>query len=123
MISNTLNPHRHKTSQSCRSFITILGLLFIFNPLASLFCGGIWLVSSKKTDQINLRFWLALLALWISMVNITKVPASDQIMYQHLYAKCGHLNLWDGLFNYTHAKFKEPGYGLYQYICYHIFSG
>ena len=104
-------------------FIAFFGFVFLLNPLVSITCGGLWLVLKKKPTESEIYFWLGMLALWISLVNMTKIPASDQIMYQNMFAKYAHHDLWDGLFDYTSSKYKEPIYGLYQYICYHLFRG
>lgn len=106
-----------------REFIAFFGFLFLLNPLAAIASGGLWLVLKRNPAESDLHFWLGLLALWISLVNMTKTPASDQIMYQHLFAKYAYIDLWDGMFDYTSTKLKEPVYGLYQYICYHLFWG
>lgn len=104
-------------------FFLCFGGLFIFNPLLSIFCSGIWLIIKNKPDETDVKFWLALLALWISLVNLTKVPESDQVMYLKMFSRYSEHDLWSGIFNYTNKPYKEPVYGLYQYICYYSFLG
>lgn len=123
MTTRNLGNICHPNRISSMNLFLFLGFIFLLNPFASLACGTLLLLLKKKPATADLRFWMALMALWISLVNITKVPASDQIMYQTMFARYAHHDLWDGLFAYTGIKSKEPVYGLYQYICYHLFWG
>lgn len=124
MTASHLNSISH-ISGSDRYFFIIFGLLFILNPLASIFCGAVWLISKKNPAESHLRFCLALLALWISLVNITKVPASDQIMYLKWYDGLENLNSISRIFQYSGNEkvYKEPIYGLFQFICHTIYFG
>lgn len=125
MTASSSNFISHIRPNSDRYFFIIFGAIFILNPLASIFCGIIWLLSKKNPAVSNLRFWFVLLALWISLVNITKIPASDQIMYLKWYDGLENLNSIRRIFQYSSdAKvYKEPIYGLFQFICHTIYFG
>lgn len=112
-------------ANSSRYFFILFGFLFLLNPLASIFCGAIWLMLKKNPADSELRFWFALLALWISLVNITKIPVSDQLMYQRWYENLANLHSIKGIFQYSGSEkvYKEPIYGLFQFICYVVSGG
>lgn len=125
MTSYSFSTINHVKSSSSREFFIVFGFLFILNPLVSIFCGASWLILKKNPVESELRFWFVLMALWISLVNITKVPASDQMMYLRWYDSLENINSIGRIFQYSGDEkvYKEPIYGLFQFICHTVYFG
>lgn len=125
MTAYSFSTINHVKSSSSREFFIVFGFLFILNPLVSIFCGASWLILKKNPVESELRFWFVLMALWISLVNITKVPASDQMMYLRWYDSLENINSIGRIFQYSGDEkvYKEPIYGLFQFICHTVYFG
>lgn len=100
----------------------LLIAIFIINPFISIILGIILLTSKKRYANADLNIWCILVAAWLSLINLTKVPESDQVMYIEWYKNCVNTNLIDGIFYYS-GKLKEPAYGIFQYACNILFDG
>lgn len=106
-------------------FALIAGLMFILNPFFTVLLTGFTLMlrQSLALKPGMKQLWFILMALWLGMLNITKVPEGDQEMYVWMFERAAKLNPLEGIFNYAGGVEKEPVYGLYNYLCYWLFGG
>jgi hypothetical protein len=84
-------------------------------------------LSTKHPSKKVVYFFFFLLALYLGDINSTKVPLSDQVMYQEAFKLVPHRNLWQnltGIYGLSGgATTKEMGYGLFNIIGYYVSLG
>lgn len=108
--------------------IFVFCLLYFFLPvigIAFLFC-CLFFQKGRYADKSQLRLLFIMLALFMAVVNVTKVPESDQVQYMDAYLLVPHQSIWQSLTNIYGERVanggttKEMGYGLLNivgYVC------
>ena len=101
--------------------LCILIPLFI-NPTLGLVLGFLVLCYSKQRETL-LVYFSFILALWISLINVTKEPVSDQYRYMESFKQAAQIpfEYWWG--EVTGGNFKEPIFYIFTYISQIIFLG
>lgn len=111
-----------------RRVIFVFCLLYFFLPvigIAFLFC-SLFFQKGRYVEKSQLRLMFIMLALFMAVVNVTKVPESDQVQYMDAYLLVPHQSIWQSLTNIYGEKVanggttKEMGYGLLNivgYVC------
>ena len=96
--------------------------LFCINPSFALLLAALLLwYSSDKTKL--LKPFSIFLAIWISLVNITKIPTSDQINYLNLFTSAGSLPFNEWWLRATNGSFKDPIFYLFTYYSNFLVGG
>lgn len=104
----------------------VFSILFILNPtIASLL---ILFFLSSKSCKVNHVFLGIILSVYVSLINVTKVPVNDLESYLEYFSAAGDMPLYEYLFYWNKYKagvesLKEPGYAVFSYISYHILEG
>jgi hypothetical protein len=111
---------RRKIKLSARGrTLTICAVAFFFNPLL----GIVLLAFAFGYTSKDVRYYYALglfIALYLALINMTKIPESDMLQYQAYYMLSGKCSLKKYLIE---QNFKEPLYIVTTYVCYYLFHG
>ena len=120
-----LSSIQRTTRQRENSTLLFIGLstIFLLNPFLSVILCAASILVSKPRGNTMLYFWFAITALWLGLLNITKEPESDQLMYLIYFNRAADLNPLDGILHYAGRSEKEPIYGLLNYLCYWLLNG
>lgn len=104
-------------------FFCILYLILPVVAIVFLF-GMLFYQSRAKIDTRYLFLFFGMLALYMGLINVTKVPYSDQVQYMNAYLLVPKQSIWQSLTNIygertmTSGSTKEMGYGLLNIIGY-----
>ena len=101
-------------------YLLLVFPLFIINPTVGLIIATLFLIKSRHKENL-LHVFVVLLAIWISLVNLTKEPAGDQLSYLHYFRTAGELELMSWWKEMTAGSMKEPLFYLYTYFSYYLF--
>ena len=108
--------------------LVVLFLLFCINPILGIIILTIFTLYSKKVSSNRpLNFLFLMMAIYMGLLNATKIPASDQIQYMNAYLLVPQQSIWASLTNIYGEHYngagttKEMGYGFLNIIGY-IFS-
>lgn len=111
------------SSNNLTSYI-LVGLSFLINPFITVILIGLYIVTGANNKRELLGLWIILISAWISLVNLTKIPAGDQPLYQEWYCGVNYIPSITTIFKYAGPHtFKEPVYGIIQYFAHLIFWG
>lgn len=117
-LSKALDTHK---------FIFLVCCIYLISPLSGLFLLFLFTVSKHSNNTVALYFFFCLLALYIGLINSTKIPVTDQIMYYEAYKLVPQRNLWENLTGIygTHGEMttKEIGFGLFNFVGYYCTFG
>ncbi len=109
-----------------QKLLVISCIIYLLCPLLGLFLLLISILSGCKEKRV-LNTFFVLLALYMGLVNSTKIPVTDQQMYYEAYKLVPHRSLWENLTGIygTHGDMttKEMGYGLLNVVGYYITLG
>ena len=122
MIDSYSQITKHHNNRNWELYLFSI-VLFLLNPLASLICILNLIINGRWHSEDALNVWSILLALWISLFNATKIPESDQLMYQGWYVSAVDYTNLKTIFSYSGAVYKEPIYGLFQSVMHFVFNG
>lgn len=109
--------------------ILVLSALFLLMPLAAILGATVLILSQKIKQKEFLFFLFTLIAIYLGLINATKVPMSDQENYMNAYRLVPHQSVWDSLTNLYGMRYaedfttKEMGYGLLNIIGYGLSLG
>ena len=108
-----------------KRFAVLSCILYIVCPLLGL--GGLLLIvlTDNKNKRLTYIFFV-LLALYIGLINSTKIPFSDQIQYMEAYKLVPHRHIWNnltGIYGYGNSTTKEMGYGLLNIVGFYLSFG
>ena len=108
--------------------LVVLFLLFCINPILGIIILTIFILYSKKVSSNRpVNFLFLMMAIYMGLLNATKIPASDQIQYMNAYLLVPQQSIWASLTNIYGEHYngagttKEMGYGFLNIIGY-IFS-
>lgn len=106
-------------------YLILLFILFCLNPVCGIILTTIMvLLNSKEISNKSLSVLFIMLALYMGLLNATKIPASDQIQYMNAYLMVPKQTVWESLTNIYGEKYhvagttKEMGYGLLNILGY-----
>ena len=85
-------------------------------------CSLIVLIKGADS-KLNYMLFICTSALWISLVNSTKIPAGDLVNYIDYYRNVANKTFFDNIFQWDEDTSKEPLYGIYNYVMYYITFG
>lgn len=71
----------------------VVGLMFLVVPAVTLALTILWVWSRPTTERHNLSLVLLLGALYLALVNVTKLPESDLAVYLDAFADAQHMDL------------------------------
>ena len=118
--SNTIVAHNYSKVDINKIYLLLVFPLFIINPTVGLIIATLFLLKSRHKENL-LHVFVVLLAIWISLVNLTKEPAGDQLSYLHYFRTAGELKLMSWWKEMTAGSMKEPLFYLYTYFSYYLF--
>jgi hypothetical protein len=98
--------------------ITCHLLLFLINPFFSVLFLIFYLGCITQKNKYDYILLFVFLSIFLGLINTTKIPESDLLNYQDLFAQAGT----SSLNNYLISFGKEPAFSLFTYFCYYIFS-
>lgn len=101
-------------------YLILVFPLFIINPTIGLIIATLFLIKSRHKESL-LHIFVVLLAIWISLVNLTKEPAGDQLSYLYYFKTAGELEFMSWWKEMTDGSMKEPLFYLYTYFSYYLF--
>ena len=100
-------------------------LLYIINPLIGVLLASLYSLSSKNNLKNNLVFLLFLCTIWISLVNMYKVPENDLEWYIESYINANKSDF--GTWLLTSGPAMQPisdiGYAIYSWLFSNISGG
>lgn len=102
------------------SLVTFL-LIMLLNPLAATIISVIEALKNNK--YTSLLLFAIMVALYASVINITKVPVHDQANYLWQFNNVDKVGFIQTLMFGGAGSIKEPIYGIYVYISYYLFMG
>lgn len=106
-------------------FIIILSIL---SPILGIVT-SLSLCSYRKNISRHHLLLFIILAFWLSAINATKVPASDQVAYAQMYFNVPDFNFFDAIKHLTYEKgyseeaYNEPIYKAFCWIGYYLTFG
>ncbi len=109
-----------------QKLIFISCIIYLFCPLFGIVVLLVSILSGNNNKRLLFYFFI-LLALYMGLINSTKIPVTDQAMYYEAYKLVPNRSLWENLTGIygTHGKMttKEMGFGLLNVIGYYITFG
>lgn len=100
-------------------YLLVVNLIFILNPLLSIFSQIIFIWNDKNIRQLQFINLIAHLALLLGLINTTKIPASDMQDYVQWFYDAQGSNFWE----YIWLEGKEPLYHAVVYMLSNVFLG
>ena len=103
--------------------------LSILSPVLGIFVSFSNCCSRKQVSFPSLFLLFVTLALWLSAINATKIPASDQIAYANMYYNVPDYSFFEALkfLSYTEGEntdaYNEPVYKAFCWLGYYITCG
>lgn len=95
-------------------------VLYILNPFVGILVLLNYLYQFKvKNPTKYYRLFILFLALFLSLVNITKIPENDLLAHGFVYLKVSRFSLIEYLIHVG----KEPVFYIFNYLFYHISNG
>lgn len=120
MLSNSLS-----LSRLLRSFWPIL-LIMLLNPFLGMVGSLVQLCLASEDWRKNrgaVITFMCAVAIWISLVNITKTITSDQLVYMELFRNVSKSGFYSTVFESWDGSGKEPVYSFITWILYYLCGG
>lgn len=111
-------------------YLILLLILFCLNPICGIVLTTfIVLFGNEEISIKSLSLLFVMLALYMGLLNATKIPASDQVQYMNAYLLVPKQTIWESLTNIYGERYltggttKEMGYGLLNIVGYYLSFG
>jgi hypothetical protein len=120
MQSVISNKYRQSYEQIMLNY-AILGILFFVSPLLGILSTAYYAMHANRSAD-RMYFFVVVCAIWVSLVNMCKVPESDLINYVDAYQQASKLNLssWFVIAAILPIPITDYGYVVYTGILSHI---
>ena len=96
-------------------------LIMLINPLIAVIVSAINALKSNR--HASILIFAIIVALYASVINITKVPVSDQVNYLEQFNNVDKVGFIQTLMYGGAGSIKEPIYGIYVYVTHYLFLG
>ena len=118
--------HLEETANSKVAIILLFVIFFIY-PLAGI-VGTTFVILRHKSQRWLLPTLFIMLAVYMGIINATKIPESDQVQYMNAYRLVPYQTIWESLTNIYGrtdgvGTTKEMGYGLLNLVGYYLSFG
>lgn len=108
------------------TLVAIVIVIYCLNPVGGILLATLFTLSdSPKQSNTWLKYLFVMMAIYMGLLNATKIPASDQVNYMNAYNLVPSQSLWKSLINIYGEKYiildgsiKEIGYGALNVIGY-----
>ncbi len=110
----------NKAEKNNREILIFSSAVFLLNPFIGVVFLFNLLFSNLKVPRKKLtNLFIICVSLFLSFINITKIPENDLVHYRMEYLSVGEYGFLDYLTKYG----KEPLYFVFNYIVFHITNG
>ena len=116
---------QNNNTTSIINFLVPSFILFAVNPTLGLLYSAAYALDGRNIadSKNNLYVFFFILASWLGFINMTKVPAIDQVAYLGLYLRADKIGFYNSLFNGVNGGGTEFVYGLYTWISHYLWFG
>lgn len=128
MIKSGLRSITFKLALQQNSKLLCLALIiFLFVPIIGIFFAVAIVLQDSIKDKRTFIFLFLLMALYMGVINATKIPVSDQVQYMNAYMQIPDQSFLESLTNIygdkSGATYKEMGFGLLNILGYFFSLG
>ena len=100
--------------------IIVFSVLFLLNPVISVFLYGLYLNSNKKSTKRTIYFFYFLLSALLAFINMTKVPENDLAFHGNLYLAAEGVNIFE---YFVKTWSREFVFYTFNYVFYYLSNG
>jgi len=103
--------------------IVFFGFLAVLNPMSAVITSFIYLLSKKNESESNYFIFFITLCTWISLVNMGKIPSSDQIVYTRMFYEVPRSGFYGTMFESSYCSRHESVYRFIVWVGYYLALG
>ncbi len=103
-------------------YLMLILPVFIINPTIGIIVSALLLLYSNHKDNLLNPFFI-LLSVWLSLINVTKIPAGDQLGYLQYFNQARDMDMVLWWREVTGGSMKEPLFYLFTYFSQYFFAG